>query len=102
MEYGIIIRSSLLHNIIEAPRLRSATGPFPLAKSIMVFLYCVLCTACTLKLLLLLLLAFSNTPHFLLFYPLLLARKLISSFLYPLFVLCILLLKILQPLLVFI
>jgi hypothetical protein len=78
MEY--IIRSSLLHNIIESTRLLSAMGPFSLAKSIRVLLHCVLCTACTLKLLLLLLPAFSNTPHFLLFYLLLLGRKLISSF----------------------
>jgi hypothetical protein len=53
---------------------------------------------CTLKLLLLII---SNTPHFLLFYPLLLGRKLLSYFVYPLLVLCIPLLKIFQPLLVF-
>jgi hypothetical protein len=63
--------------------------------------HCLLCTACTLKLLLLLLLAFSNMPHFLLFYMLLLARKLLSSFFYPLLVLCNSLLKIFQPFLVF-
>jgi hypothetical protein len=74
---------------------------FALAKSIRVLLHCVLCTACTLKLLLLLLPAFSNTPDFLLVYLLLLGRKLISSFLYPLFILCIPLFKILQPLLIF-
>jgi hypothetical protein len=76
-------------------------GPFSLAKCIRVLLHCVLCTMCTLKLLLLLLPAFSNTPHFLLVYLLLLDRKLLSSFLYPLFVLCIPLFKVLQPLLVF-
>jgi hypothetical protein len=54
-----------------------------------------------LKLLLLILHAFSNTPHFLLFYTLLLSRKLLLFFLYHLLVHCIPLLKILRPLLVF-
>jgi hypothetical protein len=96
-----IIRSSLLDNIIEAPRLLSATRPFSLAKSIGVLLHCLLCTTCTLKPLILLLPAFNNTPHFLLFYPLLLGRKLLLSFLCPLLVLCISLFRILQPFLVF-
>jgi hypothetical protein len=43
----------------------------------------------------------SNTPHLLLAYPLLLGSKPLSYFLYPFFVLCIPLFKILQPLLVF-
>jgi hypothetical protein len=76
-------------------------GPFALAKSIRVLLYCVLCTTCTLNLLLLLLPVFSNTPHFLLVYPLLLGSKLLSSFRYPFFILRVPLLKIPQPLLVF-
>jgi hypothetical protein len=74
-------------------------GPLPLPENIGVILHCLLYTMCTLKLLLPL--PISDTPHFLLFDLLLLRRKLLSSLVYPLLVLCIPLLKILHPFFIF-